>query len=127
MIKGLNLIDVIVNPLQPITSGWLLLPKETVIPLIYGLLQKDLTIAMLMSLGETSNISSYMTPVQIFTFSLVAVIYVPCMIAVGMLIREFGWKEAILISISTISIAMFFGDCSQSFTNVHIWNGLVME
>jgi len=109
LLKGLNLIEIIVNPLQPIVSGWLLLPKETVIPLIYGLLQKDLTIAMLMGLGETSNISLYMTSIQIFTFSLVAVIYVPCLIAIGMLIREFGWKEAFLISISTIFIAIFLG------------------
>ena len=109
LLKGLNLIEIIVNPLQPITSGWLLLPKETIIPLIYGLLQKDLTIAILMSLGETSNISSYMTPVQIFTFSFVAVTYIPCLIAIFMLIREFGWKEALLISISTIFIAIFLG------------------
>ena len=108
LMSALNLVNVVVDPFKPIISGWLLLPKETIIPFIYGLLQKDLTIAMITTLGGT-DLSLYMTPIQIFTFSLVAITYIPCMIAVGMLIREFGWKEAVLVSISSIFIALFLG------------------
>jgi len=108
LMNALNLVNIVVDPFKPIISGWLLLPKETVIPFIYGLLQKDLTIAMITTLGGT-DLSLYMTSIQIFTFSLVAVTYIPCMIAVGMLIREFGWKEAVIVSISSIFIAIFLG------------------
>ena len=93
-----GLITVIVKPFSFITT-WLGLPTETIIPLAFGFLQKDLTGAMLLSvLG--SDISIALTPIQIYTFGVAATVGIPCIIALGMLIREFGFRKAFFLTIS---------------------------
>ncbi|MCK5768441.1 MAG: hypothetical protein KAH35_08740 [Candidatus Atribacteria bacterium] len=96
----LGLTNIIIEPLSPITT-WLGLPAVAIIPLIFGFLQKDLTGGMLVSvLG--SEISSVLTPLQIYTFGVASTIGIPCIIALGMLIREFGFKKAVLLTGTSI-------------------------
>ncbi len=95
----LKLTNVIVEPFSPITE-WLVLPATTIIPLIFGFLQKDLTGAMLLSvLGSQSLV---LTPIQIYTFGIAATIGIPCIISLGMLIKEFGFKRSILLTGTSI-------------------------
>jgi ferrous iron transport protein B len=105
----LNVIGVtqlIVKPLSPITI-WLGLPDVTIIPLIFGFLQKDLTGAMLISvLG--SKISLTLTPLQIYTFGVATTIGIPCIIALGMLVEEFGLKRAVILTITSIAYGLLF-------------------
>jgi len=92
----LGLSKIIVQPLSPITN-LLGLPAVAIIPLIFGFLQKDLTGGMLVSvLG--SEISTVLSPLQIYTFGVASTIGIPCIIALGMLTREFGFKKAILLT-----------------------------
>ncbi len=102
----IGLTNIIIEPLSPITA-WLKLPAVTIIPLIFGFLQKDLTGAMLLSvLG--SEISLVLTPLQIYTFGVASTIGIPCIIALGMLIREFGFKKAIVLTITSIVYGFLF-------------------
>jgi len=100
ILDALDLTNIVVEPLSPITA-WLGLPNVAIIPLIFGFLQKDLTGAMLISVVGT-EISSVLTPIQIYTFGVAATIGIPCIIALGMLIKEFGFKKAILLTIASI-------------------------
>jgi len=102
----LGLTNIVVEPLSPITT-WLGLPAVIVIPLAFGFLQKDLTGAMLLSvLG--SKISLTLTSLQIYTFGVVSTIGIPCIIALGMLIKEFGIKKAIALTASSIVYGLLF-------------------
>ena len=102
----LGLTNIIVEPLSPITT-WLGLPAVIIIPLAFGFLQKDLTGAMLLSvLG--SNISLALTPLQIYTFTIASTIGIPCIIALGMLIKEFGFKKAIILTTTSIFYGFLF-------------------
>jgi len=101
-----GLTRIVVEPLSPITT-WLGLPTVTIIPIIFGFLQKDLTGAMLLSvLG--SETSSVLTPLQIYTFGVATTLGIPCMIALGMLIKEFGFKRAIVLTITSIVYGLLF-------------------
>ncbi|MCK4478337.1 ferrous iron transport protein B [Candidatus Bathyarchaeota archaeon] len=103
-ISGLT--QIVVEPLSPITT-WLGLPTITIIPMIFGFLQKDLTGAMLLSvLG--SKISFVLTPLQIYTFGVATTLGIPCMIALGMLIKEFGFKRAIILTITSTVYGLLF-------------------
>ncbi|MCD6129603.1 MAG: ferrous iron transport protein B [Deltaproteobacteria bacterium] len=97
----LGLISVIVEPFSPITA-WLGLPALTIIPLFFGFLQKDLTGAMLVSAFGTANISLVLTSLQIYTFGVATTIGIPCVIASGILIKEFGFKKAIGLTLTSI-------------------------
>lgn len=105
-LEAVGLTSVIVKPLSPITN-WLGLPAKTIVPLVFGFLQKDLTGAMLVTvLG--SDISTALTPLQIYTFGTAAAIGIPCIISLGMLIREFGAKKAIFVTVSSIIYGILF-------------------
>ncbi len=93
----LDVTDIIIKPLSPITT-WLELPDKTIIPLVFGFLQKDLTGAMLISvLGN--KISTVLTSLQLYVFGVAAVIGIPCITALGLFIKEFGWKKALILTI----------------------------
>ncbi len=93
----LDVIDIIIKPLSLITA-WLQLPDRTIVPLVFGFLQKDLTGAMLISvLGN--EISAVLTPLQLYVFGVAAVIGIPCITALGLFIKEFGWKKALILTI----------------------------
>ena len=100
VLDTLGLTSIIVNPLSPITT-WLGLPALAIIPLIFGFLQKDLTGAMLLSVFG-NEISLALTPLQIYTFGVATTIGIPCMIALGILIKEFGFKRAVLLTGASI-------------------------
>jgi ferrous iron transport protein B len=99
LMEYVGLVDFLILPLTPL-SLWLRLPPEAVVPLIYGYLQKDLTISMLFTVLGTTDISSYLSYTQIFIFGLQASIQFPCIIASSMAWKEFGWKVAVYLTIS---------------------------
>jgi len=106
----LGLTRIILSPFSPITI-WLGLPNVIIIPLIFGFFQKDLTGAMLLSVFG-SEISSALTHLQIYTFGVATTIGIPCIIALGMLAKEFGFRRAILITATSISYGLFVAGLS---------------
>ncbi len=107
--SALGLMPAILKPAEPVVAGWLMLPVVAGITLLFGILSKELALEMLAVLGGSANLLSFMTPLQIFVFALVLAIYVPCISTVGVLKREFGWKRCLLISGSTIALAIVIG------------------
>jgi len=106
ILSGFGATKFIVAPLSPITA-WLGLPSRTIIPIVFGFLQKDLTGAMLISvLG--AKISLVLTPLQIYTFGVATTIQIPCIIAFGVLIKEFGVKRAVLLTATSMIYGLLF-------------------
>jgi ferrous iron transport protein B len=100
----MGLTAVVVEPLSPITT-WLGLPAIVIIPLIFGFLQKDLTGGMLVSVLGI-ELSLALTSLQIYTFGVAAIIGIPCVIAFGMLSKEFGFKRSILLTVTSIGYGL---------------------
>lgn len=97
LLEEIGFVTYIIEPFKHLTVGWLGLPPETIVPLAYGFIQKDLTAGMLVAvLGPDLN--DFLRPLQLYTFGIASSIQIPCIIASGMLIREFGIKKAALIS-----------------------------
>jgi len=105
----------IAKPTGPFIESWLGLPAVAGICLILGVLRKELTLELLVALAiaqygsGAQNLLSFMTPLQIFIFALVVTIYIPCVATVAVLGRELGWKNAILLMLFTILLAIFVG------------------
>ncbi|MCW4015681.1 MAG: ferrous iron transport protein B [Candidatus Bathyarchaeota archaeon] len=104
-----NLLEPIANLSSPITVAWLGLPAVTGIALIFGVLRKELTLIMLASLLGTTNFALVMTPVQMIVFTLVVMLYIPCVATIGALVKEFGWKKALTITVIEIALALLVG------------------
>ena len=104
-----NLLQPIANIFSPVTVVWLGLPAVTGIALIFGVLRKELTLIMLATLFGTTNFALVMTPAQMIVFTLVVMLYIPCVATIGALVKEFGWKKALLITVIEIALAILLG------------------
>lgn len=95
--------------MAPMISGWLELPEVAGIPLMFGILRKELTLILLAEVSGTTDFSGVLTPIQMIVFSIVTMLYIPCIATIGALIREYGLKKAIIISIIDIALALLIG------------------
>jgi ferrous iron transport protein B len=109
LVEVANLLEPIIEIFTPVTVAWLGLPAVTGIALIFGVLRKELTLIMLATLFGTANFAQVMNPVQMIVFTLVAMLYIPCVATIGALVKEFGWKKALLITIFEILFAILVG------------------
>ncbi|MDH5375728.1 MAG: ferrous iron transport protein B [Candidatus Bathyarchaeota archaeon] len=102
--------DYVVEAASPLINGWLGLPAVTGIPLIFGILRKELALILLENaLLLQGMILRDLTAIQMIVFSLVTMIYVPCIATIAACIREFGWRKALAIMIIDIALALFLG------------------
>ena len=89
----------------PIT--WTLgLPMQTGVPLIFGILRKELSLVMLGQALGTMNFAAVLSPVQSFTYAVFVVFYVPCLATLMVLRRELGTKAMLWITALTVVVAM---------------------
>jgi len=104
-----NLLNSFVNLISPFFISFLGLPPLTSIPLIFGILRKELTLIMLFSLFGTTNVLSFMTPKQIIIYSLITLFYFPCVATFAVLKKEIGLLNAILIAVFEMIFAFLLG------------------
>ena len=97
--------------LSPITVFWLGLPAITGVFLLYGILRKELTLVLLGVLANSLGLSliQLLTPIQMITFSLVTMLYIPCFATIIVIAKQTSWKYALQISFMEISIALLIG------------------
>ncbi len=91
--------------LEPFTVFALGLPAAVGVTLVFGVLRKELSLVMLVQAMGTTALATVMTPVQIVTFTLFVLFYVPCVATVAALARELGWKDTAWITGLTVVVA----------------------
>lgn len=104
----------IVNGASPLISGWLGLPVLAGIPLIFGILRKELTLILLAELIPLQSL----TAVQMIVFALVTMIYIPCLATIAALKREFGWRKALTITLIDVGLALFLGGIAYRILSI---------
>jgi ferrous iron transport protein B len=111
LIEVLGLLEPIALVLSPITVVWLGLPKIVGITLIFGILRKELTLIMLATLLGTTNFASIpeFGSIQMVVFTLVTMFYIPCISTIAALIKEIGWKKALVVTIFEVLFAILLG------------------
>ena len=87
--------------LEPLIQTWLLLPEEAAVPLVLGVMRRELTVLPLLEMQ--------LTTVQLFTGAIVGLFYVPCIAIVATLAREFNLKTAVFVLILTTTTAFLIG------------------
>ena len=100
-----GLMNYMVEAASPLMSGWLGLPPAAGIPLIFGILRKELTLILLSEVISLETLSH----IQMIVFALVTMIYIPCLATIAVCVKEFGWKKALAITAIDIALAFFLG------------------
>jgi ferrous iron transport protein B len=112
------------KPMSIVIENWLGLPAVAGICLLFGILRKELALQLLLTLAiiqygpKAQNLLSFMSKQQLFIFALVTTLYIPCMAAITVLVKEVGWKTALSITLFTISLAIFIGGLANLFLNL---------
>jgi len=106
LVEVLGYLNLIVNIMSPVTVNWLGLEPEMGISLLFGIFRKELALIMLATvLGNLAVLS----PLQMVVFTLVVMLYIPCVATTAVLVKETGWKNALLITVSEVLFALLVG------------------
>jgi ferrous iron transport protein B len=86
---------------------WMMgLPSEVGVPLIFGILRKELSLVMLGQALGTTNFASALTPEQMIVYATFVMFYLPCLATLSVLKRELGTRAMIVIALLTVVIAL---------------------
>lgn len=80
------------------------LPAEAGVPLVLGILRKELSLVMLE--GALPGGVEALSWVQMIVFTVFVLFYVPCVATVGALGREFGWRRTGLVVLGTTGLGL---------------------
>jgi ferrous iron transport protein B len=86
--------DIINAALTPITVWWLGLPVVLGVPILFGVLRKELSLLMIYQALGTQEIGPLLDSIQIFTFLVFLTFYVPCLSTFAVMLKVLGRREA---------------------------------
>ncbi|MBI3739662.1 MAG: ferrous iron transporter B [Chloroflexi bacterium] len=90
---------------RPIT--WILgLPSEVGVPLIFGILRKELSLVMLSQALGSTNFASVLTTTQMVVYATFVMFYIPCLATLAALRRDLGARAMLLIAALTVVVAL---------------------
>ena len=90
---------------RPLT--WSLgLPAEVGVPLIFGILRKELSLVMLGQALGTVNFDTALTISQMVTYATFVMFYLPCLATLSVLRRELGTRAMLTIAGLTVIVAL---------------------
>ena len=92
--------------LTPITAGWLGLPVALGVPILFGILRKELSLLMVFQALGTQELATVLDTTQIVTFLVFLTFYVPCVSTFAMMLRLLGHRDALYSVALSIVVAL---------------------
>jgi len=93
----------------PVLEGLLGLPSYAATALVFGILRKEMAFETLVVMAGTADLSAVMTSVQIYTFAIISVLFVPCISTIAVLSREVGYRTALAVTVYTVALGLLIG------------------
>lgn len=90
----------------PVTVWWLGLPAVLGVPILFGVLRKELSLLMIFAALGTQDLASVMDTTQIATFLVFLTFYVPCVSTFAMMLKLLGRREAFYSVMLSIGVAL---------------------
>ena len=90
----------------PVTSWWLGLPVVLGVPILFGVLRKELSLLMIYQALGSFEIGAYLDWVQIITFLIFLTFYVPCVSTFAVMLKTIGRKEAFFSIALSVGVAL---------------------
>ncbi|MDP2181079.1 MAG: ferrous iron transport protein B [Actinomycetota bacterium] len=102
-------------PLDPVVVGWLGLPSIAGVTLLFGLIRKEFALQLLVTVALVSvgpaarDLSTFMTPTNLFVYALVNTLAMPCISTMAVLGKTIGWRRALGVMGITVGVALAVG------------------
>ncbi len=91
---------------SPVTHWVLGLPEELGVPILFGVLRKELSLLMVYQALGTFDVGAVLDWVQISVFLVFLMFYVPCISTFAVMLRTIGRREALFSIILSIGVAL---------------------
>jgi len=110
--------DQIINAaLSPVT-GWMLgLPLVLGVPILFGVLRKELSLAMIYQALGTFDVGQALDWIQISTFLVFLLFYIPCISTFAVMVKVIGRKDALFSVALSIGVALIVAVAVRLFLN----------
>jgi ferrous iron transport protein B len=100
-------VDGVINTLlTPLTSWWLGLPLVLGLPLLFGVLRKELSLLMIFQALGTQDINTALDTAQIVTLLVFITFYVPCISTFAIMHRTLGRAQAGFSVLLSVGVAL---------------------
>jgi len=104
LLKHVGADDAINTLLLPVTSWWLGLPVVLGVPILFGVLRKELSLLMIYQALGSTDVNTLLDTVQLVTFLVFLTFYIPCISTFAVMLKTIGRRDAVfslLVSIGT--------------------------
>jgi len=99
--------DAVINTvLTPVTKWWLGLPVVLGVPILFGILRKELSLLMIYQALGTFEIGVLLDWVQIMTLLLFLTFYIPCISTFAVMLKTIGRREALFSVALSVGMAL---------------------
>lgn len=99
--------DSLINTLlNPVTVWWLGLPLALGVPLLFGVLRKELSLLMIYQALGTQDIGALLDSVQIVTLLLFLTFYIPCVSTFAVMLKTIGRRDALVSVALSVGVAL---------------------
>jgi ferrous iron transport protein B len=92
--------------LTPVTAWWLGLPVALGVPILFGVLRKELSLLMVFQALGTQELGHVLDTTQIATFLVFLTFYVPCVSTFAMMLKLLGRRDALYSVALSIGVAL---------------------
>jgi ferrous iron transport protein B len=107
--------DALINTLlTPVTSWWLGLPVVLGVPILFGVLRKELSLLMIYQALGTQDIVPLLDGVQIFTFLVFLTFYVPCVSTFAVMLGTLGRRQALYSVLLSVGAALAIAGATRA-------------
>jgi ferrous iron transport protein B len=106
--------DATINVLfAPVTSWWLGLPVVLGVPILFGILRKELSLLMIYQALGTFEIGALLDWVQLMTFLLFLTFYIPCISTFAVMLKTIGRREALFSVSLSVGVALLVSGAAR--------------
>ena len=92
--------------LAPLTTSWLGLPAALGVPLLFGVLRKELSIVMVFQALGTPDLGAVLDAAQVAALVLFLTFYMPCISTVAVIARAGGTRRAAQAAALSLAVAL---------------------
>jgi ferrous iron transport protein B len=111
--------DKVINTaLTPISHWWLGLPVVLGVPILFGILRKELSLLMVYQALGGFDVGSYMDWVQIMTFLIFLTFYFPCISTFAVMLRTLGRRQAVFSISLSIGVALIISGAVRALLEI---------
>lgn len=107
--------DQLINTLlMPVSVWWLGLPLALGVPLLFGVLRKELSLLMIYQALGTQDIGNLLDSAQILTLLLFLTFYVPCVSTFAVMLKTIGRRDALFSVLLSIGAALLVAGVART-------------